>query len=220
MKNYQPRTFLIAIANESLGDQKRIYECVKHHQRPSDEALEKAVGVDAITAIDKEYPTTLSNGSRMMPIVLYVVKREKGCPTEGYPNAAVQSEGRIPWPTELREQYQRVIGKLTSEGKSYCYAKEGLIHWVAPNGAELVLSLVPDGCKRTTPANIIATNIVTFSMAIDAYFFHIGNHSGTAISVATFLNANHGDCYVTPRLGDNETFNNEIIEMGATPLVI
>ena len=57
-------------------------------------------------------------------------------------------------------------------------------------------------------------------MAIDAYFFQVGRHSGTAISVATFLNANHGDCYVTPRLGDNETFNNEIIEMGATPLVI
>ena len=209
------KTLLIALAIEHRGNWKEIYEALKSHQEPSEDALAKAEALNeglAITILDKGYPERL-RACPQPPFVLFKIKEDEGAPDLEGPIDYLQTI-KHSWGDYERTAMEKVTDLLRSLGRKVCFSKDCSIHVRnAGEQEELVLATSLDQEQSWVKANE-SVKIAAF-LADDGYWMKVLPQSVQLTALAFFASKGKGTPYLLP----NE-YNNELIANGATTLPV
>lgn len=209
------KTLLIAYAIEHRGNWKEIYEGLKSHKSPSEDAIAKAEALEeglAITILDEGYPERL-RACPQPPFVLFKIKEDEGAPDLEGPIDYLQTI-KHSWGDYERTAMEKVTDLLRSLGRKVCFSKDCAIHVRnAGEQEELVLATSLDQEQSWVKANE-SVKIAAF-LAEDGYWMKVLPQSVQLTGLAFFASKGKGTPYLLP----NE-HNNELIANGATALTV
>jgi len=209
------KILLIAYAIEHRGNWKEIYEDLKNHKSPSEDAVAKAEALKeglAITILDEGYPERL-RACPQPPFVLFKIKEDEGAPDLEGPIDYLQTI-KHSWGDYERTAMDKVTDLLRSLGRKVCFSKDCAIHVRnAGEQEELVLATSLDQEQSWVKANE-SVKIAAF-LSEDGYWMKVLPQSVQLTGLAFFASKGKGTPYLLP----NE-YNNELIANGATTLTV